>query len=198
MRVSKTTSIERRFDYLKKAKQLTHLQGGFLPKKLIAEFKISHCFEKTLVEEKFILYKEGNSKEYAFYCRKEEPTMNLASFLFKKERLSQKKRNSEEKQQQEVPILEKKFKTCSKCGRLLPIDNFFTNNATKDKLSTNCKECALSYQVEFREKKKSEKSKKNKKSKKSNLKSAIFFTVVTVLTFALGYFAQEVYKYFTK
>ena len=39
-----------------------------------------------------------------------------------------------------------KTKKCSKCGRELPIDNFYKDNRTKDGLYSNCKECHSKYQ----------------------------------------------------
>lgn len=38
-----------------------------------------------------------------------------------------------------------KTKKCSKCGRELPIDNFYKDNRTKDGLYSNCKECHSKY-----------------------------------------------------
>ena len=39
----------------------------------------------------------------------------------------------------------KKTKKCSKCGRILPIDNFSNNNSAKDGLQSYCKECCSKY-----------------------------------------------------
>ena len=39
-----------------------------------------------------------------------------------------------------------KTKRCSKCGRILPIDNFSKDKTRKDGLQSNCKECCSKYQ----------------------------------------------------
>ena len=39
-----------------------------------------------------------------------------------------------------------KTKRCSKCGRILPIDNFSKDKTKKDGLRSNCKECCSKYQ----------------------------------------------------
>ena len=54
-----------------------------------------------------------------------------------------------------------KTKVCSKCGRELPIENFYKNHTCKDGFDTTCKECKNAYAKEWqknnREKKKARK-----------------------------------------
>ena len=51
-------------------------------------------------------------------------------------------------------------KVCKKCGRELPISDFYTNSKAKDGLATYCKECSNVLSVEYarkrRERKKAE------------------------------------------
>lgn len=51
-------------------------------------------------------------------------------------------------------------KVCKRCGRELPVSDFYTNNKAKDGLATYCKECSNVLSVEYarkrRERKKAE------------------------------------------
>lgn len=51
-------------------------------------------------------------------------------------------------------------KVCKKCGRELPLSDFYTNSKAKDGLATYCKECSNAISVEYarkrRERKKAE------------------------------------------
>lgn len=58
-------------------------------------------------------------------------------------------------------------KTCTKCGRELPIENFSTRKDT-GKPHSNCKECIIAYRKEYREKNKDVISSKYKQWREAN------------------------------
>lgn len=43
-------------------------------------------------------------------------------------------------------INDKQTKVCAKCGRELPVDNFYKHSKSKDGLQPYCKECTKIYQ----------------------------------------------------
>lgn len=45
---------------------------------------------------------------------------------------------------------EKKNKKCTKCGRELPLTEFYKNKATKDGLNVYCKSCCSDYLRQLR------------------------------------------------
>lgn len=49
-----------------------------------------------------------------------------------------------------VETMETRMKTCKKCGRELPIDNFHRDKLMKDGHKNTCKECLNVYQTERR------------------------------------------------
>lgn len=51
---------------------------------------------------------------------------------------------------------EKKNKKCTKCGRELPLTEFYRNKATKDGLSVYCKSCCYEYLRQLRDVKRRE------------------------------------------
>ena len=45
--------------------------------------------------------------------------------------------------------VEEGFKICSKCGRILPLSEFYRNKRAKDGLKSHCKQCNKEYQAEW-------------------------------------------------
>ena len=43
-------------------------------------------------------------------------------------------------------------KVCKKCGRELPLDQYFRNKAMKDGHDSQCKECKTAYTLEYQKK----------------------------------------------
>ena len=57
-------------------------------------------------------------------------------------------------------------KVCKKCGRELPLDQFFRNKAMKDGHDSQCKECKTAYTLEYQKKyraRKREQAKENER-----------------------------------
>lgn len=57
-------------------------------------------------------------------------------------------------------------KVCKKCGRELPLDQYFRNKATKDGHDSQCKECKTAYTLEYPKKyraRKREQAKENER-----------------------------------
>ena len=57
-------------------------------------------------------------------------------------------------------------KVCKKCGRELPLDQYFRNKATKDGHESQCKECKTAYTLEYQKKyraRKRERAKENER-----------------------------------
>ena len=57
-------------------------------------------------------------------------------------------------------------KVCKKCGRELPLDQYFRNKATKDGHDSQCKECKTAYALEYQKKyraRKREQAKENER-----------------------------------
>lgn len=56
-------------------------------------------------------------------------------------------------------------KTCTHCGKLKPVSEFYKNKRTHDGLTTQCKECILTYQTDYLKRKKKEKAQKEPERK---------------------------------
>lgn len=57
-------------------------------------------------------------------------------------------------------------KVCKKCGRELPLDQYFRNKAMKDGHDSQCKECKTAYTLEYQKKyraRKREQAKENER-----------------------------------
>lgn len=57
-------------------------------------------------------------------------------------------------------------KVCKKCGRELPISDFYANNRAKDGLGTYCKECSNSISVEYARKRRARKKEEAKENER--------------------------------
>lgn len=57
-------------------------------------------------------------------------------------------------------------KVCKKCGRELPISDFYTNSRAKDGLATYCKECSNELSVEYARKRRARKKEEAKEKER--------------------------------
>lgn len=57
-------------------------------------------------------------------------------------------------------------KVCKKCGRELPISDFYTNGKAKDGLATYCKECSNVLSVEYARKRRARKKEEAKENER--------------------------------
>lgn len=57
-------------------------------------------------------------------------------------------------------------KVCKKCGRELPLSDFYTNNKAKDGLGTYCKECSNAISVEYARKRRERKKEEAKENER--------------------------------
>ena len=57
-------------------------------------------------------------------------------------------------------------KVCKKCGRELPISDFYTNSKAKDGLATYCKECSNVLSVEYARKRRARKKAEAKENER--------------------------------
>lgn len=57
-------------------------------------------------------------------------------------------------------------KVCKKCGRELPISDFYTNSKAKDALATYCKECSNVLSVEYARKRRARKKAEAKENER--------------------------------
>lgn len=62
-------------------------------------------------------------------------------------------------------------KVCKKCGRELPISDFYTNSKAKDGLSTYCKECSNVLSVEYARKRRARKKEEAKENERIEFES---------------------------